>query len=112
MQGIRLMRHARGNPETRYVEAYTPRLTPLLYPFRAFARENETALGWMWGSGRPIVGARSLPLEDERPSGGEAQMLEHVRLSPEVAALAEELVATRRDLHAHPELGYTVKLKT
>src|SRR5260370_39255798 len=33
-------------------------------------------------------------------------MLEHVRLSPEVAAMTEELVATRRDLHAHPELGY------
>ena len=33
-------------------------------------------------------------------------MLEHVRLSPEVAAMAEELVAIRRDLHAHPELGY------
>jgi amidohydrolase len=33
-------------------------------------------------------------------------MLEHVRLSAEVAAMAEELVATRRDLHAHPELGY------
>ena len=33
-------------------------------------------------------------------------MLEHVQLSPEVAAMAEELAATRRDLHAHPELGY------
>jgi amidohydrolase len=33
-------------------------------------------------------------------------MLEHVRLSPEVAAMTEELIATRRDLHAHPELGY------
>src|SRR5205823_6655615 len=38
--------------------------------------------------------------------GGDDRMLEHVRLSPVVAALAEELVATRRDLHAHPELGY------
>jgi amidohydrolase len=33
-------------------------------------------------------------------------MLEHVQLSPEVAAVAEELIASRRDFHAHPELGY------
>lgn len=33
-------------------------------------------------------------------------MLEHVRLSPGVAALADEVIATRRDFHAHPELGY------
>src|SRR4051794_27111528 len=33
-------------------------------------------------------------------------MLEHVQLSPEVAATTDELVAMRRDLHAHPELGY------
>jgi metal-dependent amidase/aminoacylase/carboxypeptidase family protein len=32
-------------------------------------------------------------------------MLDHVRLSPEVAATFEELVATRRDLHAHPVLS-------
>jgi amidohydrolase len=33
-------------------------------------------------------------------------MLEHVQLSPEVAGMAEELAATRRDFHMHPELGY------
>ena len=33
-------------------------------------------------------------------------MLEHVQLSPEVEAMAGELAATRRDLHAHPELGF------